>query len=73
MNAAQAGGRLSRSIAGKVAIITGAASGMGRATAILFATEGALVGVLDRDTFHTASYLNGAVIPVDGGMTANAR
>jgi 3-oxoacyl-[acyl-carrier protein] reductase len=39
---------LSRSIAGKVAIVTGAASGMGRATATLFAAEGAAVGLLDR-------------------------
>src|SRR6186997_2829792 len=38
---------LSRSIAGKVAIVTGAASGMGRATAHLFADEGALVVVAD--------------------------
>ena len=39
----------SRSIAGRVAIITGAASGMGRATARLFAAEGARVGVIDLD------------------------
>lgn len=38
---------LSRSIAGRVAIITGAASGMGRATALLFASEGATVVVTD--------------------------
>ena len=39
---------LSRSIRGKVAIVTGAASGMGRATALLFAEEGAAVGLIDR-------------------------
>lgn len=38
---------LSRSIAGKAAIVTGAASGMGRATAHLFAAEGAKVAVTD--------------------------
>ncbi len=38
---------LSRSIAGHVAIVTGAASGMGRATARLFADEGARLGLLD--------------------------
>ncbi|MEH6789881.1 SDR family NAD(P)-dependent oxidoreductase [Parasphingorhabdus sp.] len=40
---------LSRSIAGKVAIVTGAASGMGRATAHLFASEGASVAATDLD------------------------
>jgi 3-oxoacyl-[acyl-carrier protein] reductase len=41
--------KLSRSIEGKVAVVTGAASGMGRATAHLFADEGAHVAVTDLD------------------------
>jgi 3-oxoacyl-[acyl-carrier protein] reductase len=39
--------QLSRSIEGSVAIVTGAASGMGRATAMLFADQGAKVAALD--------------------------
>ncbi len=38
---------LNRSVQGKIALITGAASGMGRATAHLFADEGAHVAVTD--------------------------
>jgi 3-oxoacyl-[acyl-carrier protein] reductase len=38
---------LSRSVAGRRVIVTGAASGMGRATAHLFADEGARVAVVD--------------------------
>jgi 3-oxoacyl-[acyl-carrier protein] reductase len=41
--------RLSRSIAGRTALVTGGASGMGRATAHLFADEGANVAVADLD------------------------
>lgn len=40
--------QLSRSITGQVAVVTGAASGMGRATAHLLADEGAAVAALDR-------------------------
>jgi len=39
--------KLSRSVAGKIVLVTGAASGMGRATAHLFADEGAHVIVTD--------------------------
>lgn len=41
--------KLSRSIADRVAIVTGAQSGMGRATALLLADEGARVAVTDLD------------------------
>lgn len=41
--------KLSRSVEGKVALITGAGSGMGRATAHLFADEGVYVAVTDVD------------------------
>jgi 3-oxoacyl-[acyl-carrier protein] reductase len=41
--------KLSRSVAGKTVLVTGAASGMGRATAMLFADEGAQVAAVDLD------------------------
>ena len=41
--------QFSRSIKGKIVLVTGAASGMGRATAELFSDEGALVMVTDLD------------------------
>lgn len=39
-----------RGLAGEVAIVTGAASGIGRAIALRLASEGVRVGVLDRDS-----------------------
>src|SRR3984957_650849 len=39
--------KLDRSVKGRAVLVTGAASGMGRATAHLFASEGALVAVTD--------------------------
>lgn len=42
--------QLSRSVAGKTVVLTGAGSGMGRATAYVFADEGAHVVCADRDS-----------------------
>lgn len=45
-------------MAGRVAVITGAASGMGRSTAHLFADEGASVAVLDRSAEGVAAVVD---------------
>ena len=60
---------LSRSIADQVALVTGAGSGMGRATAYLLADEGASVAVHDRngDSAHATA---GAI--TEAGGTARA-
>ncbi len=74
---------LSRSIRGQVAVVTGAASGMGRATAFLLADQRAKVAVLDRNgqaaaTAADAIVANGgqavaiAVDLADGSATDDA-
>jgi 3-oxoacyl-[acyl-carrier protein] reductase len=63
--------KLSRSVQGRVAVVTGAASGMGRATALLFADEGALVALVDRDT-EGLHEVEEAVVGSHGGGAAAA-
>ena len=61
---------------GKVALITGAGEGMGRAAALLFAREGARVGVLDLDerraeeTAELVAAEGGTAIPVAADVSA---
>jgi 3-oxoacyl-[acyl-carrier protein] reductase len=50
--------KLDRSVRGRAVLITGAASGMGRATAHLFAAEGALVAITDIDETGLARVLD---------------
>ena len=51
----------------KVAIITGAASGFGQATAERFATEGAQVVLVDVNAADEAAHVTGINLEVDGG------
>ncbi|WP_367184940.1 SDR family oxidoreductase [uncultured Bradyrhizobium sp.] len=52
-------------LAGRVAIITGGGSGIGRASAVLFAREGAFVALVDRDADSAAETL--AMLRDQGG------
>ena len=60
---------------GKVALITGAASGIGRATAIAFAEAGARVALLDRNTMGLTEVerfirdKGGEALPLPGDLT----
>lgn len=60
--------RLSRSVEGRVALVTGAASGMGRATAHLLSDEGAKVAVTDVDADGVSKVV--AEIEAAGGEAA---
>jgi NAD(P)-dependent dehydrogenase (short-subunit alcohol dehydrogenase family) len=56
---------------GKVAVITGAAAGIGRATAILFAEHGAAVGLIDRDASGVEE--TAALVGRSGGQACAVR
>ena len=60
---------LSRSLKGSIALVTGAGSGMGRATAEVFAAEGAHVAVTD---FNEASARETADAITSQGGSAKA-
>jgi NAD(P)-dependent dehydrogenase (short-subunit alcohol dehydrogenase family) len=63
---------------GKVAVVTGGASGMGRAGAALMAAEGAHVIVADLDAERSqavaqaivAAVVTGGIFPIDSGYMA---
>ena len=62
-------------LAGKVALVTGAASGIGRATAVTLAQEGARVGLLDvsRDALDSAAAEVAAAGPGAFALAADVR
>ena len=63
--------KLDRSVKGRAVLITGAASGMGRATAHVFASEGALVAVTDINETGVAQVVE--EIKAEGGKAEGWR
>ena len=61
--------QLSRSVKGLTVLVTGAASGMGRATALVFAAEGANVAVTDIDAGTTQAVV-GEIAAAGGSAKA---
>lgn len=55
----------------QVVLITGALTGIGRATAFAFAKEGSRLVISGRREEEGDNYLTVASIPVDGGMIAD--
>ena len=55
-------------LAGRVAIVTGAGSGIGRASALLFAQEGAIVAIVDRD--EAGAHATMVAIEASGGRAS---